>query len=260
MKKKIIVSVIFVLVILFVLGMFANYYDSARVSTGHEPELVIKIYSEKYDAVIYYGLGYKIVRHVGVSPNEPYESALNIKMGSWFMSNKLAETKEVIVEDLDESELKPYNISEIRDRNEIVNILENQKYTQEICEGINDFVVTIDNEKYYIKESCLGIVFEGKEASVTKGDMDKLLELIYGYDVLSIGDKTKSSDMICADALEKIYEDESNKYYFSCIKNEYVIVYYKNGYSETIKEALNNKRIDISILDEYEVDYIKKSK
>ena len=261
MKKKIIISLICVLVILFILGIFANYYDSARVRAGHEPKLVIKTYSEKYDAVIYYGLGYKIVRHIGVSPNETYESALNIKIGSWFMSNKLPETKEVIVKDLDELVLvEPYNINEIRDRNEIVNILENQKYTNEVCEGINDFVVTIDNEKYYIKENCLGIVFDGKEANISKKDMDKLLELIYGYDVLNIVDKTIGSDIICAEALEKFHEDESNEYYFNCIKNEYVIVTYKNGVKENVKDAIKNKRIDISYLDEYEIKYIKESK
>ena len=216
MKKKIVISLICVLGILFILGIFANYCDSARVTTGHEPKLVIKTYSEKYDAVIYYGLGYKVVRHVGISPNEPYEVALNIKMGSWFMSNELPKSKNVVVKDLDELvSVEPYSINEIRDRNEIVNILDNQKYIKEVCDGINDFVVAIDNEKYYIKENCLGIVFDGKEAPITKGEMDKLLELIYGYDVLNIIDKTIGSDIICAEALEKFHEDESSEYYFS---------------------------------------------
>ena len=91
-------------------------------------------------------------------------------------------------------------------------------------------------------------------------DMDKLLELIYGYDVLNIVDKTIGSDIICAEALEKFHEDESNEYYFNCIKNEYVIVTYKNGVKENVKDAIKNKRIDISYLDEYEIKYIKESK
>ncbi len=83
MKK--LISILIIVVIIFVLGCVANYYDTARVSTGHEPELVLKTYSEKYDAVIYWGLGYKVVRYVNISFQEPYEDSINVKMGSWFM-------------------------------------------------------------------------------------------------------------------------------------------------------------------------------
>ena len=61
-------------------------------------------------------------------------------------------------------------------------------------------------------------------------------------------------------SLRKIHEDDSNEYYFNCIKNDYVIVIYKNGIEETIKDAIKNKRIDISDLDEYEIKYIKEAK
>ena len=40
----------------------------------------------------------------------------------------------------------------------------------------------------------------------------------------------------------------------------YVIVTYKNGVKENVKDAIKNKRIDISYLDEYEIKYIKESK
>ena len=85
MKKKGLIITISVLVILFVASLITKYIDTANVSTGHEPECCIKIVSADGGKVTYLGLGYKVVRYVGVSPNEPYKNNIGVKMGSWFM-------------------------------------------------------------------------------------------------------------------------------------------------------------------------------
>ena len=85
MKKKGLIITISVLVILFIACLITKYIDTANVSTGHEPECCIKIISADGGKVTYWGLGYKVVRYVGVSPNEPYENNIGVKMGSWFM-------------------------------------------------------------------------------------------------------------------------------------------------------------------------------
>lgn len=36
-------------------------------------------------------MGYKVIRYVGVSPNELYENNIGVKMGSWFMKYELPE-------------------------------------------------------------------------------------------------------------------------------------------------------------------------
>ena len=74
-------------------------------------------------------------------------------------------------------------------------------------------------------------------------------------------DKTKENkDFACDDALDPFYNDENYTYYWSCIKNKYMIVKYDDGSRELISEALKNKHIDIQILDKFNISYIKEEK
>ena len=74
-------------------------------------------------------------------------------------------------------------------------------------------------------------------------------------------DKTKEmNDFACAEMLESFYEDERSIYYWSCMKNEYMVVQYDDGTEESISEALKNNRIDIEVLAKFEIDYIKYTK
>ena len=78
---------------------------------------------------------------------------------------------------------------------------------------------------------------------------------------LKIVDTTLNiKDFTCAEALEEFYEDDTYKYYYSCIKSKYVIVKYENGYEETVSSALKNKTIRIEDLDRYNINYIKYEK
>lgn len=87
-KKLLIITLIFFLIII-VLAFITNYVDTGRVTTGHEPKCCIKIVSYDGSKVTYWGLGYKVIRYVGLSPNEPYENNIGVKMGSWFMKYEL---------------------------------------------------------------------------------------------------------------------------------------------------------------------------
>ena len=89
MKKKICISIGIILIVLIVAGIITNYVDSSRVTTGHEPKYSIKVVNNDGKKVTYWGLGYKVIRYVGVSPNEPYESNIGVKMGNWFMKYEL---------------------------------------------------------------------------------------------------------------------------------------------------------------------------
>ena len=74
-------------------------------------------------------------------------------------------------------------------------------------------------------------------------------------------DETKNKkDLACDDMLEGFYEDEKYSYFWSCAKNKYMIVKYKDGSKELISEALKNKHIDISVLDKFDINYIKEEK
>ena len=74
-------------------------------------------------------------------------------------------------------------------------------------------------------------------------------------------DETKDNkNFACASSLEKFYEDNHYNYYWSCIKNKYMIVLYSDGSKELISEALKQKHIDIQILDKFNINYIKEAK
>ena len=174
MKKKICIGGGILLVILIVAVIITNYADSGRVTTGHEPKYCIKIVSNDGSKVTYWGLGYKVIRYVGVSPNEPYENNIGIKMGSWFMNYDLPNEKIITIE----YEGKTIEISNYDDVNKIYNILVNSKYNSEICDGINTHKITIDNEVYYLKESCQEIQKGDKQSKISKEDVDTILKII----------------------------------------------------------------------------------
>lgn len=89
MKRKICIGIGIALVFIIIVGIITNYVDSGRVTTGHEPKYCIKVVSNDGGKVTYWGLGYKVIRYVGVSPNEPYENNIGVKMGNWFMKYEL---------------------------------------------------------------------------------------------------------------------------------------------------------------------------
>lgn len=73
MKKKKLIIITSILVIIILAGLITSYIDGGRVSAGHEPKYTIKITSKDGRKVTYFGLGYKVVRYISVSPNEPYK-------------------------------------------------------------------------------------------------------------------------------------------------------------------------------------------
>ena len=88
MKKKICIGIVIFLILLIIVGIITNYADAGRVTTGHEPKYCIKVVSSDGSKVIYWGLGYKVIRYVGVSPNEPMKIILVQKweVGLWIIN------------------------------------------------------------------------------------------------------------------------------------------------------------------------------
>lgn len=112
MKKKKIIIVISVLLIVVLAGFITSYIDGGRVSAGYAPKCTIKVTSKDGSKVTYWGLGYKVVRYVSVSPNEPYKNSRGVKMGNWFMKYELVSTINSI-DDFYKTVLTQYN--DIRD-------------------------------------------------------------------------------------------------------------------------------------------------
>ena len=150
MKKKICIGVGILLMILIVAGIITNYIDSGRVTTGHEPKYCIKIVNNDGSKVTYWGLGYKVIRYVGVSPNEPYESNIGVKMGNWFMKYELPIDSEFNKENNSSiSNLNDFYNTELTKNRDIRNL--SKEYTSFDAQKDNCFVIgaMVHNDNLY---------------------------------------------------------------------------------------------------------------
>ena len=176
MKKKGLIITICVLVVLIIASLITKYIDTANVSTGHEPECCIKNVSQDGGKVTYWGLGYKVVRYVGVSPNEPYESNIGVKMGSWFMNYE--KPTNVILDIKSFGTNNIFQISEKEDVDFITNLLKHSKYIGEPCDGIIDYAITYDDYTYDVLISCSEIRKGNKQAKISDKDMEELERIL----------------------------------------------------------------------------------
>lgn len=149
-NKKLLVIGIVIAIILIIVGVLTNYIDSGRVTTNHEPKFCIKTISTDGSKVTYWGLGYKVVRYVGVSPNEPYESNIGVKMGSWFMKYELPIDNEKNNKiNIDIKGLDDFYNTELTKDNDIRNL--SQEYNSFDAQKDNCFVIgaMVHNDNLY---------------------------------------------------------------------------------------------------------------
>ena len=122
MKKSLII-ITFIIVIITALGIITNWIDSARVGTNNEPKYCIKSISEDGRKITYWGLGYKVIRYVGVSPNEPYQNNIGVKIGNWFMKYELPIDSEYNKEkDISINSIDDFYNTELTKNNDIRNL------------------------------------------------------------------------------------------------------------------------------------------
>lgn len=181
MKKKVIIISSVFIILLLVAGIITNYIDSGRVTTGHEPNYCLKIVSNDGTKVTYWGLGYKVIRYVGVSPKENFDMNIGVKMGSWFMKYELPESKKIDVEYQNNEIEKDNKIVSVNDKKKVdklVSILENSKYNNELCKGIVTHKITVDGEIYYLKKDCQELQRGNKQAKLSDEDFNTILEII----------------------------------------------------------------------------------
>lgn len=238
MKKKIGIIIGIFVIVFIVIGIITNYLDSGRVTTGHEPKYCIKIVSNDGSKVTYWGLGYKVIRYVGVSPNEPYENNIGVKTGSWFMKYELP--KDDIIEI--EYEGHTIKVTDIKDIGVIENILLNSKYDREICDGISTHKIVLNNEVYYIKESCKEIQKGDKQSKITENDLNTITNIFekisnekyqkYFTTIDNIKIELNIPNEWKYEELQRDKENDFYKYALKLYKNnvdQYAILYFYNN-------------------------------
>ena len=177
MKKKFIIVAF--IIILLIAGLVTSYIDSARVRNGVEPKFAIKIPSYDGNKITYWGLGYKVIRYPAVSPKESFKSSLGVKFGSWFMKYELSNYDILDVELLMDG--KTVEVSKTRDIEFIIGLLEDSKYINEVCNGINSQKIVLYNKTYYIKDGCKEIQKGKKQAKISDANFEKLMKIIQDY-------------------------------------------------------------------------------
>jgi hypothetical protein len=238
MKKKIEIIIGIFVIVLIVIGIITNYLDGGRVTTGHEPKYSIKVVSNDGSKVTYWGLGYKIIRYVKVSPNEPYENNIGAKMGSWFMKYELPKTDLIEIE----YEGHTVTVTDIKDIGIIENILSNSKYDREICDGINTHKITLNNEVYYIKASCKEIQKGDKQSKITENDLNTITNIFekssnekyqkYFTEIDNIKIELNIPNEWKYEEMQKDKENDFYKYALKLYKdnvNQYAILYFYNN-------------------------------
>lgn len=78
--------------------------------------------------------------------------------------------------------------------------------------------------------------------------------------VVDIWDQTTREQIACDSALEKFWEDETNEYYFTCIKSHYIMVMDSTGRIVDVVTALREGLITIETLDHFGIGYTTESK
>ncbi len=95
-------------------------------------------------------------------------------MGSWFMKYELPKSNGIKIE----YEGHTVIVTDIKDIGLIENILLNSKYDRELCDGINTHKITLNNEVYYIKESCKEIQKGNKQSKITEDDFNTIINIL----------------------------------------------------------------------------------
>lgn len=79
--------------------------------------------------------------------------------------------------------------------------------------------------------------------------------------ISTIVDESKNQrGLSFASVLEDFYETDTDIYYFTCAKSNFIKVKYIDGSEENIKDALKKGNITIEDLDDYDIKYIKEAK
>lgn len=174
MKKKIIFSILIIVFVCSTACISTRYVDSGRVTTGKEPKFCIKTVNSTGSKVTYWGLGYKVIRYVGVSPNEPFDMNIGVKMGNWFMKYDKPQKETILIS----YNNKSVEVSNSSDVNTLKNILQNSKYDLYDCDGIVTHEIEIDGSRYYLKKDCKHIKKGDRDAKITEEDLNSILSII----------------------------------------------------------------------------------
>ena len=183
----------------------------------------------------------------------------------------LSKTNKIIIKQNNEPNNIMGTITDTNTINEILTTIESSKLTGDVfnCDGFSFNFLMYEDDKLidtiYIWTNYERLIPKSIHSgcsyyTISSNDniLKNIIEKNSDYIFYTIYDYSEN----CDTALELIYEDDKNQYYFDCIKSDKVFIEFKTKELKiTLKEALNKKYIDISeIINTYPDLLIKKEK
>ncbi len=228
-ENKALVITLIVVIIVTILGLVFNHYDTINVVHGKRPRYCIKIDLDDGNKVVYLGLGYKVVAYTGVSPKESYGVHPYKKMIGWFdkfekpLDHNMGEDT-IDIKTIDDF----YNMS-ITKENDIRNL--SPQYSVFDAEKDGVYVVTSGKNKEKL-DGFMSKYSKGDNAYIRLGYSTKEGDLIL-YDILYISRIDRvfvvvdSSRDNLGEATQELQEYDKLK-----IVNDKIVLYNKDNQSE----------------------------
>ena len=138
---------------------------------------------------------------------------------------------------------------------ELVSILEELKYTEELCNGITEYTLQCDNgTTYYIKSDCNGIVKNGKQAEVSEEKIKEIENIILNSPNKKRGLEDLPEEISVEQAVEYGYfviDGENNNVYNKDVLDRFV----ENTKMDAINRVADKIRIATYNVDGYPTIY-----
>lgn len=253
------------LIVLIALVVWTCFFvtDLVLVNNNKRPAFVIKT-SSSYDggSSIYYGIGYKVIDynitngyqgiHLGTwfmkfNPDKYYTSPIDSATDFTIIENAVICGQ--VLEKFYEDENYEYYFSCAKSGNVLINFgkhFPGGEMQVPVREALTKKYVTIEQ----LQEK--GLKFSKKAKKINE------ISATTGFTIID-------NSGMCAQSLEKFYEDENYEYYFSCIKSHSVLISFdksseKGEMQVPVKEALTKKYVTIGQLQEKGLKFYTKDK
>ena len=114
-------------------------------------------------------------------------------------------------------------------------------------------IYSIDDIRMGYKKGIVIKIFNITVFNNSKYDIEKEFVIV---------DSSKNNEnFACDTASEEIYKDDEYIYYLPCQKSQYIkVIYAPNEYQEGLKSSLEDGKIKISDLDEFNIEYTKQKR
>lgn len=184
--KKGLKIVLIVIGVIIVLGLIFFAVDYNRAQKQEKPIFCIPNPAGECNdggTMEYFGLGYKVIDFNMVNGYD------ETKIGTWFMKYEDFADEYNYTNNItnDEVIIKGYNETDNiiitgSDASNIKSIVEKLDYTDELCDGIYSYSITLDNgETYTVKHDCKAIEKGDKQAVIASEDLEAIENIIEKY-------------------------------------------------------------------------------